>query len=165
MMKIVVTLLCAGYLWSCSSAPKPETATEEPSPIVPVERDYGVSFDAAWSAVNDIFEEDEVPVEQADEYSGAIKTDYLYGGLNDDDYINIRSTMYKRSWVEELRYKLEIKFVSLSNEETRIIIEARIEGKLASTDSQGNAIVKGPGTNSSRPEAQNSTFSRKSPPD
>jgi hypothetical protein len=132
--RIFVLLTCVGLVCACSSAPKPETGTDEPDLIVPVEKDYRASFDAAWSAVEDMFDDQEVPVVQVDASEGTFKTDYLYGDLRDADYINTRSTMYRHGWVEETRYKLDVTIVRLSEGETRIIIEAQFQGKLASTD-------------------------------
>jgi hypothetical protein len=129
MLRMVVTLLVC-LLWSCSSAPKPETKVKEPDPIVPVERDYHVSFDAAWSTVNETLEQYAMPIELTDKDNGIVNTGFIGGDVSDGDYVREKTTTgHGRRWIEETRYKLEIRVVRLSKEETRIQITALIQGK------------------------------------
>lgn len=131
MLRQAVALTVVGLLCSCSSARKQETAAEAPETIVPVEKDYRVSFDAAWSTVEDMLEQNGMPIELTDKDNGVVITGFMGGDVDDGDFVEKETPLagHGRRWIEETRYKLRIQLVPLSDEQTRIQITAFIQGK------------------------------------
>jgi hypothetical protein len=129
MTRIAAVTFSVLFVLSCTSAPKPD--------VTDTERPYPASFDRAWRAVTIVLEDHGWPIETANELSGTIATEFATVGVNRDKNACPVFVGDNRR-INEMRCKLVVHLVSISEFETEIRVNAILEGKVVAMYTSGS---------------------------